>query len=321
MKKQLKEAYSDEEQYWAQKARIDWLREGDKNTKFFHACVKERRRKNRMLNIQREDGTWTNSEEELRMEVADYYRGLFSSSGSEGITEILHGIPPTITTEMNAKLTREVDEMEIKSALFSMNPNKAPGQDGMSPLFFLKFWHVVKSNLIAAIRHFFQTSNLPKSWNHTVISLIPKIQNPTNLKSYRPISLCNVVYKVISKILANRLKNVLSHCISKNQLAFIPGRQILDNVILSHEYLHYMKNKKQGQNGFMAVKLDMSKAYDKVEWKSLDSMMEKMDYCTVWMNWIWSCLSPVTYTFSINRVAKEFAIPDSGIRQVDPLFP
>nr|XP_027088580.1 uncharacterized protein LOC113709937 [Coffea arabica] len=105
-----------------------------------------------MLNIQREDGTWTKSEEELGKEVADYYRVLFSHSGSEGIAEILHGIPPAITTEMNAKLTRE---------------------------------------------------------------------NPTNLKSYRPISLYNVVYKVISKILANRLKNVLSHCISKNQSAFI----------------------------------------------------------------------------------------------------
>ena len=98
---------------------------------------------------------------------------------------------------MNARLTKEVEEMEIKSALFSMNPNKVPSQDGMNPLFFQKFWHVVKTDLIATIRHFFYSSNMPKSWNHTVISLIPKIQNPTNLKSYRPISLCNVVYKVI----------------------------------------------------------------------------------------------------------------------------
>ena len=130
-------------------------------------------------------------------EVADYYRVLFSSSDSEGLAEILNGIPRTITTEMNDKLTREVDEMEIKSALFSMNPNKTPGQDSMSLLFFQKFWHVVKPDLIAAIRSFFHSSNMPKSWNHTVISLIPKIQNPTNLKSYRPINLCNVVYKVI----------------------------------------------------------------------------------------------------------------------------
>nr|XP_027122295.1 uncharacterized protein LOC113739247 [Coffea arabica] len=131
LKNQLKVAYSEEEQYWAQKARIDWLREGNKNTKFFHPCVKGRRRKNRMLNIQREDGTWTKNEEELGKEVADYYRVLFSSSGSEGLAEILSGIPLTITTEMNDKLTKEVSDIEIKSALFSMNPNKAPGQDGL----------------------------------------------------------------------------------------------------------------------------------------------------------------------------------------------
>ncbi|XP_071921851.1 uncharacterized protein [Coffea arabica] len=321
LKIQLKEAYTEEEQFWAQKARIDWLREGDKNTKFFHACVKGRRRRNRMLNIQRDDGSWTKSEEELGKEVAEYYRVLFASSGCEGLGEILNGIPTTITTEMNARLTQEVEEKEIKSALFSMNPNKAPGQDGMNPLFFQKFWHVVKSDLIAAIRHFFWSSNMPKSWNHTVISLIPKIQNPTNLKSYRPISLCNVVYKVISKILANRLKNVLNHCISKTQAAFIPGRQILDNVILSHEYLHYMNNKRQGQNGLMAVKLDMSKAYDRVEWKFLDAMMEKMGYCTVWRKWIWSCLSSVTYSFNINGVPQEFVTPERGIRQGDPLSP
>ena len=100
---------------------------------------------------------------------------------------------------------------------------------------------------------------MPRALNHTLISLIPKIKDPVNLKHYRPISLCNVLYKVISKILANRLKVMLNICISKIQSAFIPGRQILDNVILAHEYMHFLKNKRQGNEGYMAVKLDMSK--------------------------------------------------------------
>lgn len=122
----------------------------------------------------------------------------------------------TISGSMNDNLTKPVDEEEIKSALFSMNPNKAPGVDGMPPIFFQKFWHIVKKYLVGAIQTFFHTGDLIKSVNHTIISLIPKVMIPTSLKHYRPISLCMTVYKIIAKILANRLKLVLHFCISKN---------------------------------------------------------------------------------------------------------
>ena len=117
-----------------------------------------------------------------------------------------------------------------------------------------------------------------KAWNQTIISLIPKVQNPTNLKNYRPISLCNVAYKVISKILIIGLRKVLKFCINKNQADSIPGKEILDNVIISHEYLHFMKNKKARKRWFYA----MFKAYDRVEGKFLDSMIDKMGFCAIW---------------------------------------
>nr|XP_027060751.1 uncharacterized protein LOC113687311 [Coffea arabica] len=129
------------------------------------------------------------------------------------------------------------------------------------------------------------------------------------------------MYKIIAKILANRLKSVLHCCICKNQSAFIPGRQILDNIMLSHEYLHYLKNKKQGKEGFMAVKLDMSKAYDRVEWSFLDAMMAKLGFHYKWRNWIMECLRTVTYSFSINGEVKEYVTPGRDIRQGDPLSP
>ena len=118
-----------------------------------------------------------------------------------------------------------------------------------------------------------------KSINHTVISLIPKILNPTCLKNFRPIRLCSVIYKMISKILANRLKPVLDICISNTQSAFIPDRQILDNMILAHEYMHYLKNKRQGIDGYMTIKLDMAKTYDRVEWHFLQAIMQQMGFC------------------------------------------
>ena len=101
--------------------------------------------------------------------------------------------------------------------------------------------------------------------NHTNITLIPKVKSPENITEFKPISLCNVVYKLVSKVLANRLKMVLPAVVSENQSAFQAGRVIIDNVLMAFETLHYMKNHQSGKSGFMALKLDMSKAYDRVE--------------------------------------------------------
>ena len=103
------------------------------------------------------------------------------------------------------------------------------------PLSFLKkFWNVVKQDVTSAINSFFHSGRMLRAMNHTVISLIPKINNPLDLMHYKPINLCNVIYKAIAKILANRMKEVMDVCISKNQSAFVPNRQILDNIIISH---------------------------------------------------------------------------------------
>ena len=116
---------------------------------------------------------------------------------------------------------------------------------------------------------------IPDVINHTNITLIPKVKSPENIIEFRPISLGNVVYKLVSKVLANRLKMVLPAIVSENQTAFQAGRVITDNVLMAFETLHYMKNHQSGKSGFMALKLDMSKAYDRVEWLYLEKIMRK----------------------------------------------
>lgn len=138
---------------------------------------------------------------------------------------------------------------------------------------------------------------MPECWNDTVIALIPKVQKPEKVTDLRPISLCNVVYKLISKILANRLKVILPEIITPTQSAFVPGRLISDNIIIAYELTHYMLNKRRGGKGYAAIKLDMSKAYDRVEWSFLSQMMQKLGFCSDWIQLIMKCV-PLSHTAS-----------------------
>ena len=125
---------------------------------------------------------------------------------------------------------------------------------------------------------FLNGGNMPQGWNDTVIVLIPKTKQPERLKDLRPISLCNVLYKLISKVLSNRLKSILPDIISPSQSAFVPGRMITDNVLLAYEITHHLNSRRRGSEGLAAIKLDMSKAYDRVEWPFLEKMMRKLGF-------------------------------------------
>lgn len=166
---------------------------------------------------------------------------------------------------MNEAFNSVFLEEEVKAAVFQMKPSTSPKPNGMPPIFFQRFWHIVGNDVTAAVFSFLETGRILQKINFTHITLIPKQSTPTEMSQLRPISLCNVISKIASKVLVNRLKNVMPLIISPNQRAFISDRLISDNTILASKVAHSLFKRKQGKQGQMAIKLDMSKAYDPIE--------------------------------------------------------
>ena len=163
---------------------------------------------------------------------------------------------------------------------------------------------------------------LPTPLNHTFITLIPKTNSPEHVHQYRPITLCNVLYKFFSKVfLANHLKKLLPSIITKPQFAFTKDRLIFDNILVAFDTLHCLQRYKVGTHGYMAIKLDMSKAYDRVDWGFLEEIMRKMDFNERWISLMMVCVKSVTYSVLVNDEPCGMIHPTKGIRQGDPLSP
>lgn len=191
----------------------------------------------------------------------------------------------------------------------------------MPAVFYKSFWETIGDDVIREVRNFLRGGLMPDSWNDTVVVLIPKVQLPKKLKDLRPISLCNVVYKIASKVLANCLKIILPEIISQNHSAFVPGRLIADNVLIAYEMNHSMQNKRSGGDGYVVLKLDMSKAYDRVEWSFMEKIMRKMGFHERWISLIMQCISTVTYRIKVNGSLTEQIIPSRGATTGGPTFP
>jgi hypothetical protein len=161
----------------------------------------------------------------------------------------------------------------------------------------------------------------PSVINNTFIMLIPKVASPKELGQFRPISLCNVLYKIASKVAANRLKAILPEIISEEQSAFVPGRLITDNIISAFECLHFMKRKRAKEARCCALKLDMKKAYDRVEWDYLRAIMLRLGFHRLWVEMVMHLVTTVSLSVLFNGDLLESFVPSRGIRQGDPISP
>ncbi|XP_035834035.1 uncharacterized protein LOC118482599 [Helianthus annuus] len=224
-----------------------------------------------------------------------------------------------LDTNMALAMVSNFSKEEVKEAMFQINDEKAPGPDGYSAKFFKEAWDIVGNEVTEAVLDFFRNGRLLKELNATVLSMVPKVKAPNSVAEFRPIACCNVLYKCISKVLCNRLKGCLDKLVSQNQSAFIPGRLISDNILLSQELVKGYDWK--GGCPRVAVKIDLQKAYDSVNHEFIKNSLFHFGFHGKFVEWVMCCLDSVSYSVALNGNLYGFFRGEKGLRQGDPMSP
>ncbi|KAL6181023.1 hypothetical protein ACLB2K_047681 [Fragaria x ananassa] len=295
----LQSLLTQEETFWRQRAKVTWLRDGDRNISFFHRKASNRKRKNTLKGLYDVNGEWVEDDEGVAQVVSSYFQHMFTAENVdiEAMETTLAALTPCVTASMNEELCAPYSQDEIKCALFQVYPTKSPGPDAMPPLFFQHYWDLIGNDVSAAVQKFLHSGHLLRQINFTHICVIPEVPKPENMSDLRPIALCNVIYKICSKAIANRLKVILPQIISPYQSAFVPGRLITDNTLVANEIAHFIHNKREGAGGYMALKLDLSKAYDRMEWLFLRIVLKRFGFAAAWIDIVMQCVESVRYSF------------------------
>nr|GEV88292.1 RNA-directed DNA polymerase, eukaryota [Tanacetum cinerariifolium] len=300
----------------AQKAKIKWAIKGDENSKFFHGILNKKRN---ILNIRgiMVDGIWVDNPKSMKREFLDHFSKRFCKPDDMRATLIME-FPNRLHPDQSHDLEMSVSNEEIKKAVWDCGTDKAPGLDGFTFGFFRHFWHIVEKDVYNAVSYFFTHDDLPIGCNSSFIALIPKIPDANMVKDFRPVSLIGSVYKIIAKILSNRLVNVLGDILSEVPSAFIANRQILDGPFILNEVIQWCKAKKKQT---LIFKVDFEKAYDSVRWDFLDDVLCKFGFGDKWRRWIQCCLQSSRGSIIINCSPTEEFEFGKGLKQCDPLSP
>lgn len=263
LKREWTEVLLQEEMHWLQKTRVDWNKFGDKNTTSFHISTLIWRRRNKVEALMTGNGVWAHDSEILKNMAVQYYFELFSPnpSGGKFMTERF----PIFGEDLHTRLEKEYSMEETQASLKETASYKAPSLDGYQTVFFKRTWHLTGLVVHSFLQRVLEGGVFLEKVTEAPLILIPEETQPSSIQSFRPISLCNVIIKLATKMIMNRLKRVWKEIISPNQASFVPGRQSINNIVLCEEFIHtlwYAKSKKGG----IINKLDLEIAYDRMEW-------------------------------------------------------
>lgn len=264
---------------WQQKSRVNWTINGDKNKRFFHIMASSRRSRNSINSITVK-GEIIEEPAKLRYGVLQHFKRLYSESWAR--RPVLGSVFKSVQDSSDYQdLEATFSEAEVRAAVMECNGGKALGPDGFNLLFFQKCWKLVHQEVLLFLRDFHASSKLSYGINSSFITLIPKTDNPIGLSDFRPISLVGSLYKILSKVLALRLKKVLPSIIDETQSAFLGGRSVLDGVFIANEIVDGWK---KSRRKCVIIKLDFEKAYDSINWEFLVSMLHNFGFGSKWVS-------------------------------------
>ncbi|XP_074313942.1 uncharacterized protein LOC141649145 [Silene latifolia] len=279
--------------------------------------ITARKTSNTIGTIKDAQRNWCTRQQEVSTAFLSYYQTLLGAS--EKVGKLSPNLFTTHTLVDVSHLEAPVISQEIEAALFSIDRHKSPGVDGYSSGFFRDIWDIIGTDFQDAVQEVFRSGHIPRAANSTLIALIPKVSSSSSVTEFRPISCCTVFYKTVSKILANRMKTVLSTIVGLEQAAFIEGRDLFDYSMLAHELAS--KYNRSLITPRCLLKVDIKKAFDSVNLDFLASCLNMFGFPPKFAKWVLACVTSSHFSLSINGFSTGFFPGKQGLRQGDPLTP
>lgn len=307
--------------FFRTKSRIRWLKEGDANTKFFYKAVITHQARNVIRFLFDIHGAKITNKAQIKDMVVSYFQHLLGSVSSFVTPASVAEFKCIMTYRCPASLVENLcglhSDEEISLTLMSMPKSKAPGPEGFPAEFFWDAWTVVGKDVTAAIKEFFVGGRMLRKFNATAISLIPKVVGADRLNMFRPISLFSTVYKVIARVLKNKIKLFIDDVVQRNQVGFIQGRLLCENVLLASELVTDFNVEGRVSRG--CLKIDLAKAYDNISWEFIMNLLEAIERPDKLIGWIKECITTASFSVVVNGELHGFFQGKRGLRQGDPI--